>query len=966
MPWTIGADGKPEFVEDVPDRVAPAPAPAGDGSTIIPELEQRAPGAPAERTVQLVDPTGSVYDVAESGVASALESGRYELASPEQIDRWDTRQEREGAVAQLKAFGHAAGRAAWGAASFVPELIGKGLVALGANEGTERPKDALELEAIAEQRRLAEDNPGATFLGSVAGSLPGGVALGGTVGGIARGLGATEAGVSAIAGGAEGALQGYSGASEEAYFENRELTAEQMIASMGWGALIGGTVGYGTGKVSERLFSRSGSRGATPFDPVHGNALARDTDVEAIAGRVIGEKPVPGFGEKFRDAVADTYATAASAASGAERETIEKFGVANWSEGAKRGRDLYRRAPEILEGATRDITKQVDDLARSSRKVLDEVTDVALKRENIATKLTGDADTMAAAARAEASRLREAAATIAENSEQYGNRALGRRIQKFVDGLATQAESGEAAGAFIALDRAKRGLQGWTKALRSSARSSTDALKRQQAFALGDELDRLQEGTRTLLMSEKVWGKAGADQRAINAAWERFFESDKMYRQSFLTSLGRNFDGSEIMTADPAKVSRYVRGLGKQEGSLVDQQFRAHVAAVRDLSERIGNAFDLGAKGADLDTVRAAAAKIDDTLGKADETVRVVNQIDAVIQAEKSSGFGTLGAIAGSAVGGPIGGTIGAGLGLAADMVVRPGQGIRQLAAIEAMGRKVSKEVDRGIDGFFERQLGSALKKLPANENAARALPPAGGLRGSAAAAIATPLALFMGKERDKQEAYRKRAREILDANAEYGTRVRARVEETFAAVSPQAPKLAASVATKATKGAQFLASKLPAPIVNAQSLTPSRPRPVSDVELEKFARYWSAVSSPVSVLEDLQRGKLAPEQVEALQAVYPEFYQSLRLKVVERLGALDSKGTLVPYRARLQLDLLLNLNGAGEPTASAQRVQLFQGLRAEEPAPGEAERPTPPARPINIASRLRSGRDALEPGAQQ
>jgi hypothetical protein len=292
----------------------------------------------------------------------------------------------------------------------------------------------------------------------------------------------------------------------------------------------------------------------------------------------------------------------------------------------------------------------------------------------------------------------------------------------------------------------------------------------------------------------------------------------------------------------------------------------------------------------------------------------------------------------------------------------------------DRLAKNVDKKVTRGLDGFFDKALAPALKMAPANDagGVVRQLRPAAraaaleGKRGTAAAAVATPMALFMGKENDKQAAYRKRAREILDANAEYGTRVRARVEETLGGLAPQAPKLAASMATTATRGAQFLASKLPGAIVNSRSLTPSRPLPVDDVALEKFARYWAAVASPVSVLEDLRRGRLAPEQVEALQVVYPQMYQTIRVKVIERLGEADRKGTLVPYRARLQLDLLLNLNGAGEPSASPERIALYQALRAQEPAPNDAERPAPPARPVNIASRLRSGRDALEPGAPQ
>jgi hypothetical protein len=76
--------------------------------------------------------------------------------------------------------------------------------------------------------------------------------------------------------------------------------------------------------------------------------------------------------------------------------------------------------------------------------------------------------------------------------------------------------------------------------------------------------------------------------------------------------------------------------------------------------------------------------------------------------------------------------------------------------------------------------------------------------------------------------------------------------------------------------------------------------------------------------------------------------------------------GTFVPYSARLQLDLLLALDGAGEPTASPAFVSRFQQMQAQSEASGGREQgPTPPNRPINIAPRLRSGLDQMVSGAE-
>src|SRR5688572_17726712 len=100
MAWSVDANGDPVWVADAPtaDAAAPTPAPA-----------------PTGRKVSLVNPTGGIEDVDEAGVDAALSTGRYKLASTEQVQQWDTRKEREGAVETLKTFGEAASASAFDA-----------------------------------------------------------------------------------------------------------------------------------------------------------------------------------------------------------------------------------------------------------------------------------------------------------------------------------------------------------------------------------------------------------------------------------------------------------------------------------------------------------------------------------------------------------------------------------------------------------------------------------------------------------------------------------------------------------------------------------------------------------------------------------------------------------------------------------------------------------------------------------
>jgi predicted Abi (CAAX) family protease len=78
----------------------------------------------------------------------------------------------------------------------------------------------------------------------------------------------------------------------------------------------------------------------------------------------------------------------------------------------------------------------------------------------------------------------------------------------------------------------------------------------------------------------------------------------------------------------------------------------------------------------------------------------------------------------------------------------------------------------------------------------------------------------------------------------------------------------------------------------------------------------------------------------------------------------LDEAGIIVPYQARLQLDLLLNLDGAGEVTASVDFMMRFQEASAKEPHGGKPQR-QPPAQPVNLSGRYASGSSQLDPSAE-
>jgi hypothetical protein len=106
-----------------------------------------------------------------------------------------------------------------------------------------------------------------------------------------------------------------------------------------------------------------------------------------------------------------------------------------------------------------------------------------------------------------------------------------------------------------------------------------------------------------------------------------------------------------------------------------------------------------------------------------------------------------------------------------------------------------------------------------------------------------------------------------------------------------------------------------------------------------RFAQVWAAVEKPETVLDDLERGMATPDQMAALKVVHPETYQGIRNAVVSALIDVGARKGTIPISMRQQLDLLLDLDGAGEPAFSPRVADRILALTAP-PKPPAPRRP--------------------------
>jgi hypothetical protein len=136
------------------------------------------------------------------------------------------------------------------------------------------------------------------------------------------------------------------------------------------------------------------------------------------------------------------------------------------------------------------------------------------------------------------------------------------------------------------------------------------------------------------------------------------------------------------------------------------------------------------------------------------------------------------------------------------------------------------------------------------------------------------------------------------------------------------APATSAQAAAKLVQMAQFLDSKMPKDPNAGLPPSVANPWQPSKTELDRFHRYREAVEQPARVLKNMAAGFISPEQVEAIQAVYPAMYADLQQKIGERL--LMQKKPLA-YPQRLAMSALLGPQVLGMSQAQMQVLQQSQ-----------------------------------------
>lgn len=164
-------------------------------------------------------------------------------------------------------------------------------------------------------------------------------------------------------------------------------------------------------------------------------------------------------------------------------------------------------------------------------------------------------------------------------------------------------------------------------------------------------------------------------------------------------------------------------------------------------------------------------------------------------------------------------------------------------------------------------------------------------------------------------------------------------------------PEMAQDVRVSTARMIGFLASKAPKSMPSAPGMPPIEP---DKIQAAKFERYLNAVTDPVSVLDDAERGDLMPEAIEAVRTVYPGIFLEIQSRLADRV----INAPTVPYKRKMQLSALLgqDMTGTLNPKIIASAQSAYATTR---PAPvSQPSKPVPVSRIKDMNVSGRTGRE--------
>lgn len=725
----------------------------------------------------------------------------------------------------------------------------------------------------------------------------------------------------------EGGLYAMGQTLSDAVIHNKPLSAEAMTSALGTGALFGGGLGAGMGAVSG-VMSRAARRqslastddlfGAGPVDLKGKEAIAYRTQVRQIG--------------LANDAVHDkALARIDGDIARLDAATERRFVV---------GR--FKSIPENWQAY--DTVKQFE-AAGLTKKEARELLATRKSTGKPGVVLEAPVDPSFATRRQELVALRDEILAARKRLDKvvHGDRTKVRWSDDALNKMATSADDKAWREARLAMGEYQATVERAAKTLDEAMEVGEAVVPRTTVQGARSEGARLGKELKLLKRSygdPATWNQAQVDEVAELEG--RVRQATKMAQPLPSISAFPVRPPAENLGEFLAQAKRATLTGEAAEGAkaldALDAAALADATGVIDLEDVpvVGEAADLLLKGRLLfrHIPKAAAlpgARLIAQKSRADRllgfTRNAIQRSVSINVARNSAMKGTKGAgllrrLGGDFAAGMQGATTGAAAKELFDDV------IGHSGAVAKKTQTVQKEVRKSVDSFMKTRR-TARKIVPASAT----------ILANATLGPEDP-----SETRDKGlTPYQKRERELRRALANMPT-TEAKMHEALAPVRSFDMQLADLMYQTSMRRLNFLAAKLPKnPGIGSRVQDWEDYRPAA-YEQMRFARYVAATEDPLSVLKSLETGTITPEEVEALEVVYPELFNYTVATIIQYLPQLQRD---LPYDKKVQLSILFKV-----PIDSSTRpefVKSMQALYAERNAQKQAQSaPRPPAKSLS------------------
>lgn len=162
-------------------------------------------------------------------------------------------------------------------------------------------------------------------------------------------------------------------------------------------------------------------------------------------------------------------------------------------------------------------------------------------------------------------------------------------------------------------------------------------------------------------------------------------------------------------------------------------------------------------------------------------------------------------------------------------------------------------------------------------------------------------------KDANKKQAFKRISQELTELNTNPEKLIRHLAKNNLR-VTDTAPETADQVNQTMVRAVSFLYDKLPKSASQKgmiQNLRKNKTFEPSTIDISKFERYLEGVDRPLSLLEDLESGRLSREKIEAVKNVYPNLYARIQDQAMEYI---TENADDISYPKRLQLGILLGV----------------------------------------------------------